>query len=219
VISDVDGSSFRRISLRQPLRSSREERLVARHRSVSSHFDRIRRRQTPLSVRDTCFAMRISHRGLEIELSGSDPRVAEVERLLFGTILPTLVAEAAPPPPPKPLAETVPPPFLKLWLLLDPVGRRELALLAERPHTVFELEELLGLHAGAVLGLHGVLGRYARRVGLELPVQRTGRLRRSRSFSIPDDVAAWVRAIVAAPAEWSLLDRPVLPRLRRRRRR
>lgn len=53
----------------------------------------------------------------------------------------------------------VPEAALRFWRALSPLQRRELLLLADRPHTPMEMEAALGVTQRVLMGRHGSLLR------------------------------------------------------------
>lgn len=136
--------------------------------------------------------MRIVHRGLTIELDPTDPRVLEVERAVFGALLPV---EKPPEPEPEPvvISEKV----RALWKALPKHYRRELARLAEKDWKAKELEQALGLNQKELNGWHSGMGRHARKHGLPAPVRARGRGRAGRFYALEETLAPQVRALLA----------------------
>jgi len=146
--------------------------------------------------------MRIEHRGVTVEIPDADLRVGIIERLVF-----TPVPEPAPAPAPEPAAPArpdVPEAWDRFWRGLDPAGRRELALLAEKPRRVGEIERALsGLGRGSLRSRHLVLSHRARAAGVVLTLRASGRGRAHRRFLISDEDARWVRALARiTPESW-----------------
>lgn len=138
--------------------------------------------------------MRVIHRGLTVELEAADPRVEQIERLLFGFLQPPDESSEPAAPPPAP-----PQGFERFWDSLERGDRYELSLLAERAWPVAELERKLGYRGNDLNAHHSVIGRKAKKAGEEFPIRSTGRGRASRRFFLSDEVAGWVRHLCERP--------------------
>lgn len=141
--------------------------------------------------------MLIHHRGLEIALADDDPRVAIIETVLFSKPLPPPLPTPETPKAAVPSLETVPVSIRRAWRELSALQRRELAILAERPHRAEELERILGRRFGSLGGFHRQIHTIAERHRAKLAVSVKGRGREGRSFFLRPETCAHVRTLVA----------------------
>jgi len=144
--------------------------------------------------------MKLTVRGMSIELAPDDARVPIIEALLFGRSLPPpLPAPKLPDPPPlEPLVE-VPAGMRRFWEALKQGDRRELAVLSVRAYPAVELEQVLGVSQRVLMGQHSRIGRLASRFRVPARVRPSGRNRKGRKYRLDTQSAAWVRALASEP--------------------
>ena len=149
--------------------------------------------------------MTLIHRGLTIDLPADDARIPVIEALLFGQTLPPPLpvpelADATPPkvepPPPVP----VPAKLRAFWEDLEEIDRRELALLAVRPHRPVEVEAALGLSTRKLMGQHSRINRMANRHGVRAWIGSKGRGREARRYLLEEKLMPLVRALAEGRA-------------------
>lgn len=137
--------------------------------------------------------MRVTHRGLTIELEDEDPRVAIFEAVLFG--------RALPPPLSAPVTEasTLPVSWQRLWGALNLKQRQELELLAQRAWPAAEMEKALGLDHAHLRAQHAQLHRVARKYGAGLKVRAVGRVRAKRRYELSVEATHFIKRLLGGP--------------------
>lgn len=119
--------------------------------------------------------MKISDRGMTVELEDDDPRAKQIRTLLFA-------------------ADANKDPTVSLWEECSNDQRDVLVAIATaREITQDELEKVLGGISGIDLrGRTVALAKISKRLGIDYPVRSTGGRRDSRRFSLAPDVARQV---------------------------
>lgn len=121
--------------------------------------------------------MRITDKGMTVELNDKDPRAAKVRAILFQ----------------RPEARR---PVKALWVACGDPQRQVLAVLARHGEVKqVDLERLLRVDGVALRGRHSGLARIAKRLSVEYPVRSNQGRRESRRFWLEPDVAAEVLAL------------------------
>lgn len=119
-------------------------------------------------------SMRISDRGMTVELDDDDPRANRIRALLFE----------------QPGAGE---PIATLWGECSNDHREVLVAIAGAGEiTQADLETRLGLNGVELRGRHGGLAKIAKRLGVEYPIHSAGTHRDARRFSLAPDVAQQV---------------------------
>lgn len=138
--------------------------------------------------------MKLEHKGMRIELADDDVRVAVIEALLFGRTLPAPLPVDLPQPPETPKVK-VPPAVQRMWEVLKPVERHELALLADGPRRPEEVEKALGITQRMLMGCHSRINRLANEYAVSLHVLTRGRGREAKRYYLARSVVPYVKAL------------------------
>lgn len=119
--------------------------------------------------------MKISDRGLSVELDDEDPRAKQIRTLLFAN-------------------DGEKDPIVSLWEESSNEQREVLVAVATaREITQDELEKALGGLSGVELrGRTVALAKISKRLGIDCPIKSTGGRREFRRFSLAPDVARQV---------------------------
>lgn len=121
--------------------------------------------------------MRISDKGMILDLNNNDPRASRIRAILFER-----------PATRKPMAA--------LWAACSDQQRQVLAVLARHGEVRQpDLERLLGVDGVALRGRHSGLARIAKRLPVEYPVRSNLGRRESRRFWLEPRVAVEVLAL------------------------
>lgn len=145
--------------------------------------------------------MRLLHHGMTIDLDDGDRRVAVIEALLFGGLLPQPIPVRRPEPEaPAPLEEApptieVPAAIDAFWAELHDNERHELVLLASHRYRVDELEKALGLTSRGMAIQHSRLSRVARKNGLPHAVVSHGTKRTTRIYALAEQLTPFVKVL------------------------
>lgn len=139
--------------------------------------------------------MKLEHKGMSIELADDDVRVAVIEALLFGRTLPAPLPVDLPPPAPEKPKVRVPPAAQRLWEVLKPVERHELALLANGPLSPEAVEKALGITQRMLMGCHSRINRLANEYGVAMHVEKKGHGRDGRRYYLAPAAVPWVKAL------------------------
>lgn len=144
--------------------------------------------------------MRLTHKGLTVELPDDDRRVHLIESILWGGPLPPALDRPPDPPgapaaPSAPPAAPIPADARQLWSLLTEGDRKELLFLADGPRRAEEVEAALGTNYKGLMGHHSRVNRYAARFKLPLRVLAKGRKRASRRYALAAGGAELVKVL------------------------
>jgi hypothetical protein len=122
--------------------------------------------------------VRITDKGMTIDLDDDDPRAVRVRAILFE----------------QPAGHD---PVSTLWKECNAPHREVLVAIAERGEaTQEELEDALRIDGVALRGRHGGLAKIAKRLGVEYPIRSAGTRREVRRFSLDPGVARQVLKLV-----------------------
>lgn len=119
-------------------------------------------------------AVRITDKGMTVDLDEDDPRAARIRALLFE----------------QPGAAE---PIATLWAECSNEHREVLVAIASAGEiTQVDLEKKLGLNGVELRGRHGGLAKIAKRLGVEYPIRSVGTHRDGRRFSVEPDISKQV---------------------------
>jgi hypothetical protein len=83
----------------------------------------------------------------------------------------------------------------EFWNALVAVEKKELSLLAEKPHRNREIEAALGLSQRQLMGRHSRVNRLASKTRTQLHIRVRGRGRAGRKYWVSEEAAALIREL------------------------